>query len=217
MSLTNTRFSVITCNRTSQDVACFVVSAIYYWTHSLRIFGDIRKYKSKSLTLNWKNANAEIGYFRHFYMLAVTTIIRQCYLSVNTISLTSHTSKCDLWSKNDSTFLVKVWLLIVAPIFRTAVTLQKHAKYQAGANTNMQTQFTSYGKSAHVDWSTVAECSIFRVKQCKKATGPADVHHAPGGMAITLHVRILPHLSKSNPNSLLTGNPKPLSLMVNCL
>jgi hypothetical protein len=124
-----------------------------------------------------------------FYTLAVTSITRRCYHSVNTISLTSHTSKCDLWSKNDSTFLVTVWLLIVSLIFRTAVTLLKHAKYRAAANTNMQTQLSS-GKFAHVDWSTVAECSIFRVSHFKKAIGSADVHHATGGMAITLHIWI---------------------------
>jgi len=84
----------------------------------------------KSWTLNWKNSNAELGYFRHSYIFAVTSIIRQCYHSVNTISLTSHTSKCDLWSKNDSTFFVKVWLLIVSPIFRTAVMLQIPHTYQ---------------------------------------------------------------------------------------
>jgi hypothetical protein len=123
-------------------------------------------------------------------MLGVTSIIRRCYHCVSTISLTSHTSKCDLWSKNDSAFLVKVWLLIVSLIFRTAVTLRKHAKYQAGANTNKQTRFTSSGELAHVDWSTVAECSIFRVKHCKKAIGSAEVHHVTGGMAITLHVWI---------------------------
>lgn len=123
-------------------------------------------------------------------MLAVTSIIRRCYHSVNTILLTSYTPKSDLWSKNVSTFLVKVWLLIVSLIFRTAITLQKHAKNQASANTNMQTQFTSSTKLAHVDWSTVSECSIFRVKHCEKAIGPADVHHVSGGMATTLHVRI---------------------------
>jgi len=134
----------------------------------------------------------ELRYFRYFYMLVVTSTIRPCYHS-NTISLTSHTSKCDLRSKNGSNFLMKVWVPIVSLIFRTAPTPQKHAKYQAGANTNMQiiVHFTSSGRLAHDDWSTVAECYIFRVKHCEKAIGPADVHHATGSMTITLHVWIL--------------------------
>jgi hypothetical protein len=49
--------------------------------------------------------------------------------------------------------------------------------------------FTSSEKLAHDDWSTVAECSIFKGQA--KAIGPADVHHATGSMAITLHAWIL--------------------------